>query len=453
MAVHVLVATCAMAQINYGFSIGTNSNVEVEEFIDLQNGSRAGACQSSDVFPPSDDYIPIGFTFVFDGVEYEEVIVNSNGVLTFDEPLGAPGTNALKDSDVPLIAPFWDRMRLPGGGNGCDRPGIIRFGWSEGKSGRILVIEYYDASLGDGCSDGYYAPVQFQVRLYEGSNQIEFYYTSMDTEAPDCSEGGNASTTASIGLASENGFLSITPQDGSGGTSSTTVDNTSIDLQENPIDDEVTYLFCPARVQGNTKEGGTEKMQDGDVLLAEQVIQIYNSADYRPFTMSSPCASNFSYSISGPDAGDYTISPANGELDPEKGHTPTLTFRPTGLGTRVATLSVRDDRGFVVRSYGLAAEGVTRTVFVGDVSQGGTPELNDGDILMEDIRVRNGSSGDFTPIRINILPANDKGAPGALVQYTLDDPTGQFSIDRTVETVAPGTSSDSSDYVCTKRAH
>ncbi len=108
IAAHVLIATCAVAQINYGFSIGTTSRVEVEEFIDIQYGSRAGACQSSGGNRPSDDYIRIGFPFIFDGVEYEELIVNSNGVLTFDEPLGAPGTNELEGSRVPIIAPFWD---------------------------------------------------------------------------------------------------------------------------------------------------------------------------------------------------------------------------------------------------------------------------------------------------------------------------------------------------------
>ncbi len=331
-------------------------------------------------------------------------------------------------------------MRLPGGGDGCDLPGIIRFGWAEGESGRILVVEYYDPSLTDGCTSRAYAPVRFQVRLYEGSNQIEFYYESMSPEAPDCFGGGTATTSASIGLASANGFISVTPRD-SEATSSTETDNNSIDLQNNPIEDGVTYLFCPAKVAGNTKEGGTEKMKDGDVLLQERAIQRYNSATYRPFTMNSPCAANFSYSISGPNAGDYTISPTNGELDPEKGNTPTLTFLPTGTGLRLATLSVRDDRGFVVRSYTLAGEGITRSVFVGDVSQGGTPDLDDGDILMENIKVRNGSSASFTPIRIGILPGNSKSTPNAPIRYTLDDPTGQFSIDRTFENVAPGESS------------
>lgn len=438
---HVLLATSAAAQVNYGFTVSSGEYIELRDYIDLQYENRAGACQSQGGNRPEDSFIEIGFPFVYDDVEYYELYVNSNGFLSFGEPYSDPSNNSLEGAEAPIIAAFWDHLRVTGGDNGCGIPSIIRSGVIGDKGSHVLVVEWVDVSLTDGCSQWSYAPVQFQIRLYEGTNQIEFYYGTMDPVSPDCSGSNTASTSGSIGLATPDGFLSVTPVDGTDASSSMDVENDAIELQNTPIADGVTYLFCPAKVVGNVEEGGTEEMQSGDVLLQERALQRYSSSEYRPYTLNSPCAANFTYSISGPAAGDYTITPSNGELDPERGNTPVLTFRPTNVGARLASLDVRDDRGFVVRSYALAGEGITRARFVGDITQGGTADLEDGDILMSEIKVRNGSSASFTPIQINILGAKGEVTPNAPITYTLNDPTGQFSIDKTFESVVPGNSS------------
>ncbi len=433
-------ASDAFAQLDYGFTVSRGERMG-EEFFELQNGSRAGACQTQGGNRPSDDMIKIGFVFRFDGVDYEEINVNSNGFLSLGGPIDNPGTNDLDDASAPVLAPFWDVMRLPGGNNGCERSGIVQYATMGEEPNRILIVDYYDPSLGDGCSDRVYVPVQFQVRLYEGSNRIEFYYELMDPRSPDCFGGNPAVTSASIGLASENGVLSLTPQNGTDAVGNATQDAGSVDLQETPIERGVVYGFCPARLVGDVDQGGTSGMHDGDVLFQETELMIYNTQTFQPFTFISPCASRFSYSISGPSADEYSIDPADGELDPEKGNTPVVRFRPTGTGVRPATLTVRDEYGYVARTYALAGEGTPRVLYVGNVDQGGTPDLENGDILMSDIKVRNGSSGDFTPITIDILPGDGKDIPDAKVTYTLIDPSGQFSIDRTSEDVPPGGSS------------
>jgi hypothetical protein len=390
--------------------------------------------------------IEIGFPFMFDNVYYKAININSNGVLSFDEPLKDTRSNNLNDLSTAALAPFWDVMYVPAaeGRDDCIRPGAIQFSWVGDEPQRILVIDYYDVSLTQGCdSKTGYVPIQFQVRLYEGSNKIEFFYENMDPTSPDCYAGRPTSTSGSIGIAGRNGIISITPnpEDKSGITIETKQDGANVDLQKTGIESGTIYTFCPVTMIGDVKQGGTPDMRDGDLLLEEADLSIFSTQSFQPFTFISPCASTFSYTIEGEYAGDYSIDPTEGKLDPDKGNTPTITFTPSGDGVRSATLIVRDDMGFIARSYELAGEGVARIIYEGNVEQGGTPELEDGDILMTDIKVRNGSSGEFTPITVHVAKSKDPKSPAAPITYTLIDPTGQFSIDRTYEEILPGNSS------------
>ena len=62
----------------------------------------------------------------------------------------------------------------------------------------------------------------------------------------------------------------------------------------------------------------------------------------------------------------------------------------------------------------------------------------DGDTLMSNVAVDNGNSGTFMPLAINVAPGGSVDAP---ISYTLIDPSGQFSLDRTADQVSPGNSS------------
>src|SRR5690606_28593962 len=122
-----------------------------------------------------------------------------------------------------------------------------------------------------------------------------------------------AGTTASIGLASTNGYLSVTPS-GDAATTSKTKANNSVNLASNLIDPGTLYTFCIAGIYGDESEGGTKDMATGDSLLKGEEIVLSSSKTYKPFKLLSPCSGTFTYTISGPAAGDYSISPSGGSL-------------------------------------------------------------------------------------------------------------------------------------------
>lgn len=425
------------AQIGYGFLNGTGSRI-TGAFTAVQNGSQAGAGQSVGINPPSADLIPIGFTFNFDGTDYTNVYVSSNGFLSFGGTYGNPGTNGLNNIGANVLAPFWDQLRVPGGFNACGNLGRVQYLVSGTAPNRVLVVDFENLSLGDGFTLYAYAPVTFQVRLYESSGAIEFYYENMSATRPSCVSNGatTAATTGSIGITSSNGFISVTPA-GSSATSSTVTANNTVNLSSATITSGSLYTFCKANITGNTASGGTAAMANGDSLLVDEAVVLNSSRAYQPFTLFSPCSSTFTYTITGPQAAEYSISPATGPM-PAIGSVPTLTFQPTALGTRHATLNVTDGLGIVVRSYPLAGRGIPRISWIGNIADGGVTGAPDGAVLMTNVAVDNGTSGNFSPITISVAAG---AGPNAPVTYTLIDLTGQFAIDRTSESVPAGSSS------------
>lgn len=430
-------AVPAASQIDYGMLVGTGTQM-TGTFINLQSGSRAGAGQTYGYNQPSNNLVSIGFTFRFDGVNYTQAYVNSNGFVSFGGAYGNAGGNQLSKPGRPILAPFWDVMRISGGNNPCGNAGQVRYMTTGSSPNRIFVVEWKDLALGDGWSAWGYAPVTFQLRLYEGSNRIEFYYKSMDPRTPSCWTYWNTTmtTSASVGITSDNGYISVTPG-GATATSSNSRTNDNINLSGSPISSNLLLTFCVAGIYGNTAQGGTAKMSDGDTLLTGREVPLSGVQNYQPFQLVSPCASTHTYTITGPAAADYSITPATGTL-PAAGSTPTLTFSPKTLGVRSAKLTVRDNLGFVVRNYELAGIGIPRVSWIGNPSDGGTPNVMNGDTLMKSIRVYNGDVASFTPLSLRVAPGNGPPAP---ITYTLEDPTGQFTIDRTAENVPMGSTS------------
>ena len=372
----------------------------------------------------------IGFTFNFDGSDYSTFTVSSNGWMK----LGAHTTNSdLSNAfdggaQYPVISAYWDDLET------YSSDGYIRFVTSGTAPNRVLTVEWrtmYWTNTG--------GPWVYQVRLYEGTNAIEFYYNSMPS---------NGGVSATIGAAtSSTNYASITP--GTPATVSYTSQNNSIDIDNTPISSGTLYTLvkCETNISiaGNTAEGGTVMMADEDDILTGLEVVRGESVDREPFTIalgfvSGACEPrDYRYSLDGAFPGDYQISTTGGTLNDMESNTPTITFTPGGLGLRSATLTVQDDNGFS-RTYTLSGEGIPRISWIGNVSEGGTSGLDDGDILMRSIEVRRNDSEDFTPITIRNNGTN-AAAPSADVSYTLIDPSGQYSIAPSSATLGAGQSS------------
>lgn len=394
----------------------------------------------------------IGFTFYLEGVPYTQFSVTSNGLMglgstqvstCWENRLTATsggcfgGYSYTFGSGIPQIAAFWDDMYTASiNGNGDPFDGGIYYAVSGTAPHRVLVVEYRNMLIdyfNYDFSTGAFPYGTWQVRLYEGSNKIEFWYQHLDPDAT-----GDASTVdgypgASIGIAtSPTDFVSLTPDSFGDATVSSSTANDQYVVANNPIPDNTLFTFNPCTIQitGLTAQGGTTVMASGDTLLARMSVQRGNSQGYQPFSVSldpSPCTiRTLSMSISGPYAADYQLSTATTAVTAGNTVSPSITFTPSGLGVRRATLLVTDDNGFS-RSYVLAGSGSTRIAWSGTVSQGGTAQANNGDTLLGNVFVLRFDTQSFTPITVQNFNSNNS-IPGAPVTYTIIDPTGQFSV-------------------------
>lgn len=177
--------------------------------------------------------IPIGFNFTFGGTAYSHVAVTTNGYLRLGTTAavaitgsfgGFQNANFLTTADIPLIAPLWDDMNLTGGD--------IQYSVTGTAGSQIFTIQWTNNHWSDAGGSG--APTNsYQVKLYEGTNAVQFIYGTMN---------GSTAGAASIGIRDAAGFQSVTP--GAPATVSTVTANNTISSAAN-LTSGTTYTFTP----------------------------------------------------------------------------------------------------------------------------------------------------------------------------------------------------------------
>jgi len=143
------------------------------------------------------EIIPIGFTFYYMGLPYDEIMVFTNGFATFNQYLNnasfwndaliLSSTSAPPEPDadyfINILSPWWDDLHLGlAGGNAYYE--VIGF-----TPNRVLTIEWENAIYTVASDDTY----TFQIKLYEFSNIIEFCYGPVSGGPPN-------DTSASVGI-------------------------------------------------------------------------------------------------------------------------------------------------------------------------------------------------------------------------------------------------------------
>lgn len=156
--------------------------------------------------------IPLGFTFNYCGVNYSEAKLSTNGYLALgtDHQWFYSYENMLSSTNsqyYPFIAPLWDDLQ-------CED---MTYTTTGSAPDRVFTAQWANAMWDWGGS-----PVQnFQLKLYETSNKIEFVYGSLSSPT-------NPSATIGINVApgGPGHFYSITP--GATISYSTSVENDGI---------------------------------------------------------------------------------------------------------------------------------------------------------------------------------------------------------------------------------
>lgn len=417
-AMLIVLAAPAWGQLDYVFSVSTGSLKSLSSPVSTHStytGSNGWLA-----IPSSAVLVPLPFPFLFNSTSYNDVSITNNGVIGLGASSMSEGTsNDLAQESVPVLAGFWDQMRL-----GSRSGSQVRYSTEGTAPDRIFIVEYKDMALSGG-GDGVVTKITFQIRLYEQCNLIEFYYDNMDPGNTVGWSGGSITTSGTIGIADGKTYISVTPN-GSTATASASKANNNISLGATKIDKGVLYKFTPAGISlvGNTAQGGTTGMVNGDNLLSGKKVQRYLATPFTPFTMKpySGCLpAKYTITVSGSSAAEYSVTPNSGTLSIGQTITPTINFRPTNTGVRPAVLTFSD--GTVTRTFNLVGEGTTRLTWTGNTAQGGTPNLvTNKDTLLNNSRVERLIPGFFKPIDIAV--AANITAPDAPVTVSIVDSTG-----------------------------
>ncbi len=418
-------------------SLGTARSNLASDYVFLSGtGSAIDMTGSTTLMVSGDDDVwssaqPIGFDFMLDGQSFSYFIASTNGPLVLGTSSSLSFSyiyayNSFNSANCPhpIITAFFDDLVASGNG--------VRTKLIGTAPNRVRVVDW-EAYLwyGSGTSTEFY----FQVRLYEGSNKIELYYNEM-TSAEETGSNGQ------IGAAlSTSNYISI----GAGSPPTASGNIYLNDLSLRPIANNTLYTLRPCQkrftIAGNTAQGGTATMDSGAVLLAGYRSKVGTALPLQPFAINMgefPCTeTTYRYDITGDAATDYTITPTEGTIGSLSTSTPVLTFNPADTGRREAILRIRGTNGFD-RSYILRGNGFRCIEWVGDVAEGGTARLENGDTLLGNFQVPIGSAQSYNPININQL-SSDKGCNEPVaVQYTLNDPAGNYSVTPTSEIVPVG---------------
>ena len=193
------------------------------------------------------------FNFNYNGTNYNYVSVHTNGILSFRsmQPVTTPASQSYANNDLhsgptgpaevfgtgapssarPLLAPLWDDLALTDTSD-------IKYEIRGTAPNRIFIVEWARVRWNSMATG---PVISFQVKLYEGTNVIEFHYQPVQGGA---NIGPGAG--ASIGITSANtgpgNFISLTNSSANPGYRT---DISTNDINTLPADGQV-YRFTPS---------------------------------------------------------------------------------------------------------------------------------------------------------------------------------------------------------------
>jgi len=155
-------------------------------------------------------FLPIGFNFIYDGVQVNAFQMSTNGFINLLANTGALGGSGAygfandnnftsAGSSVRVIAPFYDDHQTAGNlGTLVDLQNSMKYQTTGSPGSRICTIEWVGIQDFNSSSTSSY---NFQIQLFETSNNIAFIYGTMVHGGPGTrsfSVGLNSSTLSGI---------------------------------------------------------------------------------------------------------------------------------------------------------------------------------------------------------------------------------------------------------------
>ncbi|ESU19283.1 hypothetical protein FCR2A7T_27080 [Flavobacterium cauense R2A-7] len=228
----------AQSASTYAFSNSMGTYTEMSGAATLLTAVRADSYLS-----PAQN---IGFTFVYEGVNYTQFKMGSNGFIS----LNTTGTAVLTTNDLstanatsrPIIAPLWDDLD-----GATPASSVAGYEVTGSAPNRVLTVEWRNWEWN--WNSGATPVISFQVKLYETTNVIEFVYRQEATNV--------ASGSATIGIGSATGsgagsYLNLTSVSTPAVSSTTSTTN----ISTKPATGQI-FTFTPPPACAGTPVAGT----------------------------------------------------------------------------------------------------------------------------------------------------------------------------------------------------
>lgn len=177
--------------------------------------------------------LPIGFTFIYNGLAYTTFSANTNGVMSLGGQVSTTaGNNLATGTGVrPFLAPLWDDLQLT-------TTSGISYTTAGTAGSRVLTVEWLNEKWNYQATA---AVVSFQAKLYEADGHVEFVYRP-EAGAYNAGTTGGASIGISAVATGAGNYLSLSDATAAPTASSTT--ETS-NIATTPAAGQ-TYTFTPA---------------------------------------------------------------------------------------------------------------------------------------------------------------------------------------------------------------
>jgi hypothetical protein len=184
-AISAFCAIPAFAQLNYRATSATNV---LTTYTDL--GTTGTAITVANTDDANSAATPIGFTFNYNGQAFTNFILNTNGFIKLGATAPATAviafdTDIFTVTDQNIIAPAAG-VDLKGATNQITNPTEFRVSTTGTAPNRVTTIQWEnleDKATPLATANAQFSAIQFQVKLYETTNVIEFVYGTWASNA------------------------------------------------------------------------------------------------------------------------------------------------------------------------------------------------------------------------------------------------------------------------------
>ncbi len=179
------------AQVNYNRSTFTGTYTPIT----TGGGALTAGATGDGVYTNG---LPIGFSFDYNGTGYTTFGVSTDGFMSFTATSNSATNANLFTTSAPnaVIAPWWDDLST--NAVGTNPAGSILYQTTGAPGSQVLTVQWTVSSYWS-ASSGQPRLLNFQVKLYEATGEIELWYGDAIGTA------FNTSESASIGLESATG--------------------------------------------------------------------------------------------------------------------------------------------------------------------------------------------------------------------------------------------------------